>query len=690
MGGLDFALGPYTIPPITYDADHAGGNSHWHISGSPPSWVVGIGKQLQQMGFMVGEHPAFGGVTPGVHGNYGPTDHYHGGAIDVNSAANETRAETSRVAALLRGAGVSGAVAEKIARVLIEGPNHVAKNIAQATTEMVRSGANKMLAKIAPPELAGGGGGGVLSQDQIMGVWRTAGGAGSKARIASAIAMAESSGNPSAVSSAGARGLWQIMPFHGGGDRLFEPVFNAQKAIMLSDNGTDWATDWDVAGRAGQPVTYTQFLQGGGIVQSLQGGGAVRGHGGESPSTPLFDWFRVMFDQPLVDQMKGIVGTIGVNPSRFENMATSYGEALDFDELGTVAMALDTDDPITGATTYGIARGRTAVGGLGSDLGQGWLDLELAELILVRDRILNAIPIVDTLTRFVKDKIDALTKPGKNSYESIAKRLYREAKDAYDDLQRKIKGLQAQIKKLEGIKKPTDEQKQRLTDLKGRLGGLVNALGVAKQIMTDSKFRVGAVGDVAGAFGARVTALDAVKVALKTGGAEDGSWPSLEELQGRTGEAGSIFDTRLEITEALRAAGERAASSVDTGTGGTAEASALQQLNADLLQQQLEEQRRLTAIAEAQTPIFGQYGRTFHSGGVIGGIGEQSVVARSGEGIFTEDQMAAMGGSNVTVVVEDGAVDPNKIRVVVNDELSSVAARATRVGGTKGQKAVYR
>ena len=311
-----------------------------------------------------------------------------------------------------------------------------------------------------------------------------------------------------------------------------------------------------------------------------------------------------MFDQPLVDSMKGIVGKIGVNPNRFENMAASYSDALDFDELGTVAMALDTDDPITGATTYGIANGRTAVGGLGSDLGQGWLDLELGELILVRDRIRTAIPIVDTLTKFVKGKIDALTKPGKNSYESIAKRLYDDAKKAYDDLQDKIGTCGRRSKKLEGISKPTDEQKQRLTDLKGRLNGLVNALGVAKQIMDDSKFRVGAVGDVAGAFGARVTALDAVKVALKTGGAEDGSWPSLEELQGRTGAAGSIFDTQLEITEHCgRPASGRLS---DVGEKGTVrhhgEASALQELNAELLRQQLEEQRRLTAIAEAQTP----------------------------------------------------------------------------------------
>lgn len=46
------------------------------------SGIVGLGRQLQSMGFSVGEHPAFGGVAP-VHtqGSY----HYQGRALDINA-----------------------------------------------------------------------------------------------------------------------------------------------------------------------------------------------------------------------------------------------------------------------------------------------------------------------------------------------------------------------------------------------------------------------------------------------------------------------------------------------------------------------------------------------------------------------------------------------------------------------------
>jgi hypothetical protein len=51
-------------------------------AGAAPSGLIPIGKWLQSMGYQVGEHPAFGGVTPGAHvaGSY----HYRGRAIDVN------------------------------------------------------------------------------------------------------------------------------------------------------------------------------------------------------------------------------------------------------------------------------------------------------------------------------------------------------------------------------------------------------------------------------------------------------------------------------------------------------------------------------------------------------------------------------------------------------------------------------
>lgn len=159
-GGLSFALGPHDIPPIKYDANHAGGNSHWHISGhSDGPWIRGIGKALQKMGFSVGEHPAFGGVQ-GSHGHYGPSDHYHGGAIDVNSAADETRAESAQVAALLRGKGgaIAGAMAEKIARVILDGPDGPLKDLGQAALDKARKAAQSHLDKQAPEitEMPGG------------------------------------------------------------------------------------------------------------------------------------------------------------------------------------------------------------------------------------------------------------------------------------------------------------------------------------------------------------------------------------------------------------------------------------------------------------------------------------------------------------------------------------------------------
>lgn len=153
VGGLNFALGPYTIPPIQYDANHAGGNSHWHITGTTTPWVVAIGKQLQQMGFMVGEHPAFGGVAPGVHSPTG--GHYDALAIDVNSAADETRAETAAVARLLgsgKVSGLAGAAVKEIARVLLNGPDGPLKDMGQSALDKVHKAANQFIARKAPTE----------------------------------------------------------------------------------------------------------------------------------------------------------------------------------------------------------------------------------------------------------------------------------------------------------------------------------------------------------------------------------------------------------------------------------------------------------------------------------------------------------------------------------------------------------
>lgn len=144
------ALGPYSIPPFQYDANHAGGNSHWHIAMSTIPAVIAVGKQLQAMGFSVGENPAFGGVqAQHAAGGY----HYTGQAIDVNSAADETEAETRRVAALLNGGRFKGAAtvaAQQLSDIAFSGPNGLLTNIGQGVGDQLIAAANKYLEAHAP------------------------------------------------------------------------------------------------------------------------------------------------------------------------------------------------------------------------------------------------------------------------------------------------------------------------------------------------------------------------------------------------------------------------------------------------------------------------------------------------------------------------------------------------------------
>lgn len=68
-----------------------------------------------------------------------------------------------------------------------------------------------------------------------------------------AIAMGESSLDPNAVSSAGAIGLWQIMPFNAppygfSPGQLYDPHVNAIVAVRMSGGGTNCAA-WDSAYR---------------------------------------------------------------------------------------------------------------------------------------------------------------------------------------------------------------------------------------------------------------------------------------------------------------------------------------------------------------------------------------------------------------------------------------------------------
>lgn len=101
----------------------------------------------------------------------------------------------------------------------------------------------------------------------------------------------------------------------------------------------------------------------------------------------------------------------------------------------------------------------------------------------------------------------------------------------------------------------------------------------------------------------------------------------LETLVGVTGRGGTIFDTKLRLQE--------------LGVMSTVEKSRMGGIGiSDLLQ-----------IVEAAK--YGVYDRMpqFHTGGVVPGVGEQPAMVMGGEGIFTREQMAAMGAGNLTIDV---------------------------------------
>jgi tape measure domain-containing protein len=84
--------------PVLPSAGGAGGGAGGRMS------IVDVGKALQKAGFTVKEHPAFGGVTPGVHSprGYHPT----GEAIDVTDwRGGDWKGRTSGLKQSMRGVG---------------------------------------------------------------------------------------------------------------------------------------------------------------------------------------------------------------------------------------------------------------------------------------------------------------------------------------------------------------------------------------------------------------------------------------------------------------------------------------------------------------------------------------------------------------------------------------------------------
>jgi LysM repeat protein len=81
---------------------------------------------------------------------------------------------------------------------------------------------------------------GTLGCSSLESLWEEAGGSPSAAFMAASIAMAESGGNQFAVSPTSDYGYWQINASHGS-EATFNPLGNAQAAVSISSDGTNWS-----------------------------------------------------------------------------------------------------------------------------------------------------------------------------------------------------------------------------------------------------------------------------------------------------------------------------------------------------------------------------------------------------------------------------------------------------------------
>lgn len=133
---------------------------------------------------------------------------------------------------------------------------------------------------------------------QLWGLWDGAGGRHDKGAMMASIAEAESSGYSNAVSSAGAIGCWQEMPFWAGVmgwpvSMLYVAHYNAVAAVHISGNGSNvgaWDTCYNPVSSAANRRNLREPEVGSpawNIWNGSSGGAAPAGSGaGNSGSAP--------------------------------------------------------------------------------------------------------------------------------------------------------------------------------------------------------------------------------------------------------------------------------------------------------------------------------------------------------------------------------------------------------------------
>jgi tape measure domain-containing protein len=674
------------------DANH---QDHLHIATATQDAIVAIGKRLQKLGWLVGEHPAFGGVSA-VHtsGSY----HYSGRAIDVNwPLAAEEKAKIAALLPMLGGSlGGLGRVFEGLKRPQIRGPASAALEAAQGALDRIHSAANAQVASIVNVDE------GMEGLGNFTGPWTKV-----MAKIAQAkgwslsdwraLVMKESGGNPAARNpSSGAYGLGQFL---GGTARAYA------KYGALSSDGSDQirAMAQYISDRYKTPSAALAFhnahnwYREGGLVGMDAGGDPMAR--AATPTTagkqPRRQPVKQKFPKGLAklvkkytagksakvrkNTMKKILeqaGDIGLPVKMRKALKTHSESASDFGEFADRAASLTDETSITEALQAEMERRQALnlpfpdvdqqamvngmVGKVGGKTQLDWLKDQLTALFNWRNAMIDA-----------REKIRDLREKVHKAIEMARKRL-KEIQESLKNTNKRKKDLEERLEKLQ---KHPKRNKEAIKATKDELKTLKTPIGVREGIVENLK------GKILPALTGRRDMLNTRSEELLTSisevqgrGSNMRRWSALPAMS-ETG--GTIFDTRLKIAELtdkpIRVTAEAA---TDTTTPDTA-------AGTEELRELLRQANLRTAVSQAQYQVFKNM-PTFATGGIVPGSANapRVIEAHAGEGVFTRDQMAAMGSGNITVIVHDGAVKSDYIEVLAG----KAADRAMRTSSRRASR----
>ncbi len=277
---------------------------------------------------------------------------------------------------------------------------------------------------------------------------------------------------------------------------------------------------------------------------------------------------------------------------------------------------------------------------LGKDQG-GWLNDQLAHLLSWRNKIIDAINIVqerrERLRKLLEQARERLEQV-KETIKQVAKEQEKRRKEL-DQLRKKPKQNKDKIAALRKVIMRIDDQQD----------GRVRERAGLQKIIPTVRGQIVTLGGEEGLGGFQTSLVDVQ--------GPGGSLLKMKTAPPINAIGGTIFDTLLSLQDLA---------TKPSATG--SDAPVADSESAELLKQLLREANLRTAVSQAQYDVFKDFDATsgaglqqFATGGIVQAPAGAPlpVIAHGGEGVFTREQMAAMGGGqpNVSIHVNGDIVN---------------------------------